>query len=66
MQGEPDKEKLAALYERFGFRSLREALLTRARAARQGTLTPALSQGRGETRSPLRLRRGVGAPERPG
>ncbi len=25
--GEPDREKLAALYERFGFRSLREALL---------------------------------------
>ena len=27
VQGEPDREKLAALYERFGFRGMREALL---------------------------------------
>ncbi|NJD89229.1 MAG: DNA polymerase I [Betaproteobacteria bacterium] len=39
VQGEPDKAKLAALYERFGFRGMREALL----------------KGEGEKASPLPL-----------
>jgi DNA polymerase-1 len=36
VQGEPDKEKLAALYERFGFRGMREALLKGENGAAPG------------------------------
>jgi DNA polymerase-1 len=46
--GEPDRERLAALYERFGFRSLREALgkgeggtVVPAQAGTQGAVIPA-------------------------
>ncbi len=46
----PDDTKLAALYERFGLRTLRDSLLNREDAREGGdTLSPALSQGRGGT-----------------
>ena len=69
-RAEPDKAKLAQLYERFGFRSLREALLKgEENAPSSPTLLPrekgesaSLSQGRrvGAGVAPLSRGRGVG------
>ncbi len=62
VQAEPDKAKLAALYERFGFRGMREALLKGEDGGSNATLTPSPSpaSGRGERVSPSPLGEGRG------
>ncbi len=56
VQGEPDKAKLAALYERFGFRGMREALL---KGGDGETQAPSLPAPLPES-TPLSLGRGAG------
>ena len=53
--GEPDREKLVALYERFGFRGMREALL-KGEGGEGGPSSPALlsqAEKGGSAPSPL-------------
>ena len=65
VQGEPDREKLVALYERFGFRGMREALLKGEGGGGRMALTPSPSPQAGEgsavLASPAAERVGVSA-----
>ena len=56
VQGEPDRAKLAALYERFGFRGMREALMKGEGNGENASSSPALlPREKGERHSPLPL-----------
>ena len=53
VQGEPDRAKLAALYERFGFRGMREALMKGEGNGENASSSPALlPREKGERHSP--------------
>ena len=66
VQGEPDREKLAALYERFGFRGMREALLKGESGDGNAPSPRPSPRGEGENRpsppTPLPRERGAESP----